>query len=184
VTYAVGGESEADIANAVLAKDDAAEINFFAEIRRLQILRGQTPNVVVWMNEGHNQRNETIASVGRRAITDPDSPLALLDNFEAIQRHYDALWQAQGWDVQELTYIIVVDHPVSDPDDDKLIAYRAILQSYEARLARTSVFNWLDVLSFAEMDANGSFADGLHLVNDLDAGYDFLAQRFVAALIS
>ncbi|MFT6425329.1 MAG: hypothetical protein ACJAX2_002539 [Celeribacter sp.] len=130
MTYAVGGESEADIANAVLAKDDAAEINFFAEIRRLQILRGQTPNVVVWMNEGHNQRNETIASVGRRAITDPDSPLALLDNFEAIQRHYDALWQAQGWDVQELTYIIVVDHPVSDPDDDKLIAYRAILQSY------------------------------------------------------
>jgi hypothetical protein len=34
------------------------------------------------------------------------------------------------------------------------------------------------------MVANGSFADGLHLVNDLDAGYDFLAQRFVGHLTS
>ncbi|MDF2140868.1 hypothetical protein [Paenirhodobacter sp. CAU 1674] len=181
--FTAGGYSLYYIVTSVLAKDDNAEINYFAELRRLQIARGQTPNIVIGCNEGHNQRNETLQpSLGRRAITDSDGPLALLDNFEALQRHIDDLWRSQGWDVREVTYLFWVDHPPQGGDDAEMTGYRQIMTTLGAALPRTSVVDSAALVSEAELSSTSSYIDGLHLVNTLGAGYDLLAQRFVASL--
>ncbi|MDF2141258.1 hypothetical protein [Paenirhodobacter sp. CAU 1674] len=184
VAFAAGGYSMYDIATSVLAKDDNREINFFAELRRLHIARGMPPNIVIFCNEGHNQRAETSQpSLGRRAITDADGPLALLDNYEAVQRHYDALWISQGWDVRELTYVMWVDHPPEGGDDAEMTAYRRIMTTAGACLPRTSVVDSGLLATAEELTSTGSYADGIHLVNTVGAGYDLLAQRFVAAMV-
>lgn len=177
VAYSVGGASLRAQVDGITAKDDTQEVNFFTELRRLQLARGQDPNIVIMVNEGHNQRNEGGTSLGPGAYTDGDSPEAFLDNLVALQTHYEDLWRAQGWSVRELTYVVFVDHPISDPDDDELVSYRAIMET--SSLARTSFFDWTDVTSYTELFQTGSFKDVLHLSSDEGKGYDILASGFV-----
>ncbi|WP_132921300.1 hypothetical protein [Sodalis ligni] len=70
---------------------------YFGEIRRLQIIRGQMPIVVFYIKSGLNDINETLTpSFGYRASNDPISPTAFIDNFEAMVKRFEDIWQKNG----------------------------------------------------------------------------------------
>lgn len=57
--YGAGGQSLYDMAAWIMAEPDARLANWFAEVRRLQLSRGLSPIIVVYINSGLNDRNET-----------------------------------------------------------------------------------------------------------------------------
>lgn len=178
--YGAGGQSLYDMAAQLNAYSNLALTNFFTEVRRLQLAKSQNPIVVVYINSGLNDRNETSSpSLGWRASTDPDSPTAYIDNLEAIMKRIEGVWTASGWNLSELFFLVVPSHPVSSPDDTELVSYRAAAYTAAGR-QRASFADFTDYTSYTSMLASGFYASGGADTSHLtDAGYDALAQIVV-----
>ena len=183
--YGRGGQSLWDMATTLQTEfTDDTLTNFFNEARRLQLDKNQKPIVVIYLNSGLNDRNETsVPSLGWRASTVGDSPTAYLDNLEAIAKRISDIWQINKWDERELFFWINPSHPVSTPDDAELKSYRKAAYTFAGSRARVSVVDFENITSSTEMLSNGwyknSGADTSHLTT---AGYDALSSRLVSLI--
>lgn len=181
--YGAGGQSLYDMANYIVSAPDRVLINWFGETRRLQLIAGQKPLVVVYVNSGLNDQNETLTpSFGWRASTDASSPAAYIDNLEAIAKRISDVWQKAGWDQEELFFLVMPSHPVSNPDAAKLISYRKAAYSFAQSRQRASFIDMALVANADEMVANNWYmgvnnSDPFHLVQD---AYRILGARIVA----
>jgi hypothetical protein len=93
--YGVGGNSLYDMAAQLKAWSDVELRCFFEETRRLQLSQGQKPIVVVCVNSGLNDQNETLQpSLGWRANAAPTSALSYVDNLEALMKRVEDIWQS------------------------------------------------------------------------------------------
>jgi hypothetical protein len=182
--YSVGGAGLRDCAAQMLAYPIEQLGNYFAEVRRLQIAKGLKPVVVVYANFGLNDRNKigNDPSLGPRASTDPDSPVAYLDNLEALTARIGAVWQARGWDESELFFLVIPSHPVSLPDDAELASYREVARAFASGHPRTSVVDLSNLTNHDELLLNGWYypIDGSEPAHLTEAGYEALAARVVA----
>lgn len=171
-----GGQSTRTMAVDLQQANDNTLSYFFAEVRRLQ---GPVKTVVIAINEGLNDRNEPLASVGPGAFAAGDSPEAFVDNHIAIVNRIIYIWVLNGWDLTELWWWFVPSHRISDPDDAKLIAYRSAITGYAATLSQAYVTNLADKMTSAQMLANAWYASGgsdkSHMVQAGYEGLDFLA---------
>ena len=157
--HAVGGDSLCDFAIKMLGYSDLALKNFFEETRRLQISKKQKPIVVVYINSGVNDRNETIVSQGWRADTDADSPEAYQDNLEVIINRLKSVY-SMNWDADELYFLICPSHPISNPDDSELLEYRKKARETVFREDRSSYVNISSLVTYEYMLANGYYLSG------------------------
>ena len=143
--------------------------------------QGARKHFCIVINSGLNDRNETETSRGPLAIADGDSAAAYADNADSIIRQINALWATNGWDANELTYLLMPSHPVSDPDDAELVSYRAAAKSLAAGYSNVSFVDISELTDEAEMLAGGWYASGgtdrSHLTQ---AGYENLSVRVVA----
>ena len=155
--------------------------NYFYEIRRLQLSEGLKPIVVIYINMGLNDQNETLTpSQGWRASTDPQSATAYLDNLEAVAKRIEDVWQVNGWDEKELYWWVIPSHPTASPDSAKLRAYRKAASSFAMNKPRASFVDFENLTSYAEMlDSGWYLEDGLDVYHLNSAGYDALSQRIV-----
>jgi hypothetical protein len=161
--------------------NDATLTHYFSILRTDQAQTIKT--VVVCVNEGLNDRNETLASVGPAAIADADSYQAFVDNFVAIQNRIEALWTANGWSLDELFWIVFPSHPVSAPDDAELVSYRKAINEYLATRPRAQMVDLTTLTTATEMLANGWYqsvgADRNHLTQ---TGYEQLSTRVIGVV--
>lgn len=178
--YGAGGQSLYDMADYLLTAPTQILINWFGETRRLQLLAGQKPIVVVYVNSALNDQNETLTpSFGWRSSTTPDSATAYLDNLEAIAKRISDVWQKAGWDHEELFFLAMPSHPISNPDAAKLISYRKAAFSFAEGRQRTSFIDMTLVTDADELTANNwyfSVGDHFHLVQ---AAYTAVGARIV-----
>jgi hypothetical protein len=121
---------------------------YFGECRRLQ---GSNKTVVFCVNSGLNDRNETNTSVGPAAITDGDSAAAFVDNFVAIKERIEQIWDNKSWDPREIYWLIFPSHPVDDPDNSELLAYRKAIAQYAKLIPRAQVVDLEQLTDEAEM---------------------------------
>lgn len=173
-------QSAYDMAYYLHAASDAALTTFFAEARRLQISRGYSPIVVININTGLNDRNESIVpSLGPEKIsTSGDSAAAYIDNIRAIQRRIRAVWRLNEWAISELYWLIVPSHRIADPDDAKLIEYRESAKALLEPEGQTSVVDLGAMMTEAEASAAGWYDAGGH--EHLTAtGYAAVSQLIV-----
>jgi len=171
--YAVGGQSLYDMAAAMLAMTDARIQSYFKSVTRLQRLRGLAPMMVVYINSGFNDRNENLTpSLGPLATGSPTGPLAYIDNLEAIRLKFDAAWVACGYDLANLTYLVVPSHPISSPDDAQVITYRSIVSRYVAGQRRMSMVDLSTLSDYASMVANGWYRGPSEFIHLSQAGYE------------
>ena len=182
--YSVGGASLYDFADAFINATDESIVFSFTEIRRLQVSAGYTPKIVVYINAGLNDRNETSQpSLGPGEYTDADSAEAYVDNLQALVSRIEDVYSGAGWDISELYWLIVPSHPVSDPDDSELQAYRAASEAWAAARDRAMVFDFSDYITSAEMLSGGYYASGGADKNHLtQSGYEALGSLIAGAI--
>lgn len=179
--YGAGGQSLWDMSVQLDAYTTQQMTNFFKEVRRLQIEKGQKPIVVLYVNSGLNDLNETSTpSRGWRATTESKSPTAYIDNLEAVVKRVTDIWQANGWDERGLFVLSVPSHPTATPDNPNLQLFRKAAFSFGSGRTRTSMVDFENLTSSDEILANGWYkkggADRSHLIV---AGYEALAARIV-----
>jgi hypothetical protein len=178
-----GGQSARTAAYDLQQASDATLTHFF-DILRTDQGSGQK-TIVICVNEGLNDRNETLASVGPAAVADGDSPDAFVDNITAIADRIKAIWTLNGWDQSELFWLLMVSHPQSTPDDAELITYRTALATFGATLQRAQVIDVAAIAPHADFVANSwyasSGADTAHLANA--AAYQAVAVRILGAML-
>jgi hypothetical protein len=179
--YNTGGASLYDMAATVSAYTDKNLVNYFREVRSLQIEKGYEPIIIIYINSGLNDRNETsVPSLGSIASYDGDSDVAYYDNLEAIIARISAIFRVQGWGENELYFLLCPSHPVSDPDDSELISYRTMANKIATMRSNVSFVDLNNVTSSDEILANNWYynnnTDKAHLTQ---AGYVGIAAKIV-----
>jgi hypothetical protein len=175
----LGGASARRMALGVQSASDAQLSLFFSQVRA-----GQTAphSVLVRINTGLNDRNETLVSLGPAAITDADSAAAFTDNIVAIFARIESIWSLNGWALEELYFLISVSHPVSTPDDAELVLYREAAEALAATRPRTAATRFDRLTDSSEMLANGWYqsegGDRNHLTL---AAFEALSRREIDA---
>lgn len=181
--YGAGGQSLWDMSTQLNAYTIKQLSNYFAEVRRLQVEKGVKPIVVMYINSGLNDQNETSTpSLGWRASVDPTSPTAYMDNLEAIAKRIKDIWQINGWDERELFFLYVPSHPVSNPDAAKLKSYRKAAFAGPGSALRASVIDFENLTSYVEMMTNGWYRQGNDTSHQELVGYETLSARIVAQI--
>ncbi len=177
--YASGGMSARDMAAALLTASDGQLSLYFQHVRALQTAPRA---VLVRINTGLNDRNETLPSLGPAAVSDPDSPEAFADNIAAIIARIEAVWSLNGWAMGELYFLISVSHPVSTPDDSELVSYREAASALAGSRPRTAATRFDRLTNSAEMLASGWYQAGGADRNHLTlSAFENLARREIDA---
>jgi len=178
-----GGQSTRTVAYDLQQASDETLTHYFSILRADQVGGANgLKTICIVVNEGMNDRNETLTSVGPGAVADGDSPEAFVDNHKAIVNRINAIWDLNAWPKNELYFLFVPSHPIDDPDDAELLSYRDALEAYSFSLSRAQFVNIPRLTNEAEMLANNwyqsSGADRLHLTQP---GYEQLALRIWGA---
>ncbi len=152
--YGHGAQSACSFAISLLDADDEFLRLFFGKLRELQ---GPRKAVLVHVNSGVNDRVEQRMSVGPNPTLPGNSAAAYADNMQAIINRVRFIWQDSGWDESELFFLLACSHQVSNPDDPRLVAYRAALAPLALSNPRTAVINYARLATPQEMDEWGWF---------------------------
>jgi hypothetical protein len=177
-----GGQSARTAAVDLQQFSDATLTSYFGILRSEQLAANKV--ICITINKGLNDRNETLASVGPDAVADGDSPEAFVDNHKAIVERITGIWTLNGWPTSELYWLVFPSHPISDPDDAELLAYRSAIKTYfDTDVPNSEVINIQELTNTAEMLENSWYAgsggsDRSHLTQ---AGYEQLSRRVMAA---
>ncbi|MER9278708.1 hypothetical protein [Mesorhizobium sp. M0522] len=174
-----GGQPARTMAYDIQQASNETLTHYFAEVRRLQ---GPIKCVIIMVNSGLNDRNETQASVGPAAVADGDSPEAFVDNCTAIVQRIQAIWTLNGWSQDELHFVFMVSHPQSDPDDAELESYRSAILAYAATLSQGYAIDLAAKITSAQMLALGYYASaGTDKNHMTQAGYEGMGLLAVTA---
>lgn len=178
--HMTGGWSLYDMLLALNATDDTTIQYFFSEIRSNQAQSEK--KIVVVINSGMNDRNETVASIGPYPEADADSQEAYEDNLRGIIARLEAFWISQGWDPdEELYFLLLPSHPISEPDDAELLTYQAGAEAVAAEYANAQAFDIRSVTDNAAMVAN-SWYNGGDTIHLSQAGYEGVGSLVMSAL--
>lgn len=179
--YGRGGQSAYDFARALQLSSDETLAWIFAQVRALQ---PSPARVIVRINTGLNDRNETERSVGPLGVLPGDSAGAYADNITAILNRIESVWVGQGWELTELAFVLVPSHAFSQPEDEELLAYRAAAANIARTRARVGMVDLGLILPADQMLSRGFYQSGgtdrAHLTQ---AGFEFLAGREIDALL-
>lgn len=179
--YARGSQSARDMALGLLTASDEQLTLFFSRVRDAQ---GPGKAVLIRVNTGVNDLNETLPSLGPAQVTNPTSPEAFADNLLAIVLRLQGLWTSNGWNQSELFFLFSVSHPLSNPDLARLREYRGAAEALALTLPRTAVTRFDRLTNADEMIASGWYqsasSDRFHLTQ---AGFEALAAREIGAII-
>ncbi len=179
--YGDGGRTARDMAERLILAPDNQLLLFFGRLRALQ---GEgARRVVVRVNTGLNDRNETRVSIGPAPALPGNSGAAFADNLRAIALRLRAVWALGEWPEDELFLVFTVSHPVSDPDDALLEAYRREAARVCAEFPRCAAVNLAALTNAAEMLALGWYQSGGADRNHLTAqAFEALGARELDAL--
>lgn len=177
--YAVGGQSLWDMAEYLKTNSLRSIANYLSDVRRLQVLAGQKPILVIYINSGVNDKNETSTpSQGWRSDSDPDGATSYLDNLEAIRDRLIDAYQFNGYDKNELFFLVMPSHPIIDPDDSELASYRKAAKAFCAS-PRCSMVDLTQITSYTEISTNGWYSGGTDVNHLLVSGSNELAKRVI-----
>lgn len=169
-----GGDSLLELYNRINALTSGQLGHYFGVIRQRQLDLGQTtPNIIIRINSGLNDRNNTDDS----AETYGTRLQLIIDKFKAV-------WSDNGWSSEELSFVITPSHRVSEPDDIKLLAYRAIARTIAMTNSRTAMVDFGNLMTYAEAVAGSWYHDGTDYNHLLPAGSDALAAREIDAILT
>lgn len=179
--YGLGGASARRMAQGMLAATDEQLSLYFSLVRAQQ---DGPRSVLIRINTGLNDRNETLPSLGPAGVEDGDSPEALVDNLRAIMNRIKGIWASNNWPEEEVYFLLSTSHPVSQPDDAELVQYREAVSSLALSLPRCAATRFDRLTSADEMLSNGWYQSGGFDRNHLtQPGFETLSTRELRAML-
>lgn len=164
-SWGYGGQSTLDFyQNAYTGISSRARQTLFE-----RIVDGGSGKLLVMIMEGFNDRNETDPSLG--GTVDGDSPQAFVDNVVGLIDEVRADWADAVFNPDDPSFLTFSMYAVAEGNDE-LIDYADALMALAG--SRTDVsFMALRTgqPTFAQADALGYYADGLHLSRDSELFY-------------
>ncbi|MEC9372689.1 MAG: dockerin type I domain-containing protein, partial [Planctomycetota bacterium] len=161
----------------ILASDDYLS-QFFAQVRWLQ---GEQKHVLVRINSGLNDRNDSTPSVGPNAGYASNTRQGYADNLQAIINRIREVWALNEWPEEELFFLLTPSHAIYLPDDPMLINYRDAAAAVAAENDRTGFVN-LNVLADATVMSVNGWWDITGRVHLKQSGYEGLSELEIDAL--
>jgi lysophospholipase L1-like esterase len=177
--YGLGGASARDMAATLVGAPTEQLSLFFSRVRAPL---GPNPKVVVRINSGVNDRSEWMPSVASNLLPG-NSPAAFRDNLDAIMTRIRNVWAINNWDASELSFLLTVSHPLSEPDDIYLSYYRPEIQRLADRLEDVTVVDLSRLANANEIARRGWYntpEDHYHLNV---GGHQGIAERELIALV-
>jgi hypothetical protein len=173
--YSISGSSARDCAETFQNVDyttDNSLRHFFETIRKRQ---GEHDSVVISIQFGMNDQNETETSVGPGEYTDGSSKEAYKDNMYALMTRIEDFWEYMGWDRSELYFLLFPSHTTSEDGDDDLIGYR------EAAFELCSSFTNCCALNLRKLvpyDVTSTYyAEGVDTYHLSEEGYEYFSEE-------
>jgi lysophospholipase L1-like esterase len=163
----LGGQGLRGFANGLANQTDEYYQTMLAELHRID----GGPFVFI-INSGLNDRNDTNNSVGNNP-TDSSTPEGYVDNLDACIRKISEQCDAIG--KTDYGFLVMPSHPISNPDDAKLVSYRQAAKNYAADKTKVSVVDLNELIGFDEMDANGWYASAGDRAHLSPSGYKGVA---------
>ncbi|MCC6676652.1 MAG: FG-GAP repeat protein [Phycisphaerales bacterium] len=180
--WAVGGRSARDAAVFYSLTPLPSLANFYGQVRRLQ---GPDKKVVIYIEEGGNDRGDTRPSIRARGIS--RTPEGYRDNMEFIKERIEAVWTASGWPLSELYFVMLGYHVLSDDpsklDEEPLIALRQTTRDLAAEWPRSTCIDLSAMMTEAEARAMDWYTDEVH-AHLTAQGYGELSRRIINSLMS
>lgn len=183
--HAVGGKSLYDMAKSFLTANDETIWLQLNEARRLQESKGQEPIVVMVVSSGVNDLNETIfPSLGPNPGNVPNSADAYVDNLAAFIDRVEVVWNAK-FSSGKIYWLIVPSHPVSVPDDEKLLNYRAATKNYVSTKTNVAMIDLDDLIGGQPFIDNSFYlANGTDTAHLTKTAYEFISTEIVKSITS
>ena len=178
--YAVGGRSARFMAATLNGASNEMLTAYFADVRRT------TPEgrrILVRMNQGLNDRNETEPSVGT-GILPGNSPAAFADNIEFSMDRIREIWTINGWPQDELVFVVSIAFAVSTPQQQILIDYRNAAIGLRAEHPDLTVVDLSRRISNAQMESQFLYATSIDRNHLANSGYNVLSGIEVDALLT
>jgi hypothetical protein len=137
----------------------------------------QSRGVLVRINTGLNDRNETLPSVDA-GILPGNSEAAFEDNLRAIIARVRQAWDAAALPPEQLYFLLTVSHPVATPDEQLLTQYRDAADRIASGTPSVASIRMDRLTTAGEMLASGWYQSGGTDRNHLtQAAYEVLASR-------
>ncbi|MCC6675751.1 MAG: VCBS repeat-containing protein [Phycisphaerales bacterium] len=181
--WAEGGKSARDAASFITAVPISSLTHFFAEARRLQ---GPDKKVIIYFNEGGNDRIDTRPSIHDVAVS--WQPAGFRDNMSAVRNRIIEVWNANGWPQEELYFLMLGYHVLSDDPqsglvEDRLIELRRVCRELAAEWPRSTCVDMSAFMTEAEALSKGWYTDSLH-AHLRSQGYAELGRRIADAVFT
>lgn len=181
--WAVGGKSARDAAQFIRSVPLSSLTHYFAEARRLQ---GPDKKIVIFMNEGGNDRLDWRQSYHGTALS--WQPAGFRDNMTTVRDRILEVWDANGWPREELYFLLLGYHVLSDDPSGGLlegtvIELRRVCRELAAEWPRSTCIDMSAFMTEAEAISKNWYTDSLH-AHLRGPGYAELGKRIVAAMFS
>lgn len=174
--YWTGGAGARLCAVNLQSASDAHLIGYFGFIRDLQ---PADKKILIRIAFGGNDRSDPEPSVGPLGGLASNSAKGVEDNHLAIINRIKEIWQTAGWDVEELTFLLVGNHqkPVEPPG----FGFRGVISDLAKEERRVGFVNLGALSDPLEMTQNEWYYEsGAHLTVE---GYKAITFREIAALL-
>ena len=168
-----GGKSARVLAEDLNELNDNSLSYYFSQIRENQ---GATKTIVIVINSGLNDINETEASLGPLKILDGSSADAFSDNHLAIINKIKEIWEINSWPSNELYWLLIPSHPVSISDTE-LLDYRNKLEELSENIENCEVINLEKLYNHEEMLAKNYYASEIDFNNLSEEGYKGISKE-------
>ena len=168
-----GGKSARVLAQDLIELNDNSLTYYFSQIRENQ---GATKTIVILINSGLNDINETEASLGPLQIADGSSSDAFSDNHLAMINRIKKIWEINRWPSNELYWLLIPSHPVS-MSDTKLRDYRHKLQELSEHIENCEVINLEKLFNYEQMLAKNFYASEIDFNHLSEEGYDTISKE-------
>ncbi len=176
--YGVGGHSLLEMLNFVRKKGEDAVAGYFDFIRGS--LNGDKSCAVI-INSGLNDRNRKITSIGPEKKHMANTGPGYKDNLKGLAMFLEKCWIKAGGTKDTIHFIFIPSHPISTPDDVKLVAYRKAALELAKEMDNASAIMLPELVSQATMKSNGYYdkRGNAHLTRK---GYTTLSEAVVKAM--
>lgn len=169
-----GGQPTRVLANNIINASDEFYTFYFGAIRDEQLTTNNNVDVVFTINSGLNDRADSTMSVGPSPAVSSTKE-GYKDNIQAIINKIKSVWISNGWSTNELHFMIIPSHPISDPDDTDLQLYRIGATEIVNLNDNTFFVNIASLTDFDTLTANGWY-DGAGPSHLAESGYEGVAN--------
>jgi hypothetical protein len=152
--YGAGGHSLHEMLTNLRKKGDKALASYFSFVRGS--LNGDK-SCLVMINSGLNDRNRKILSSGPEKKAMANTPAGYSDNLKGLVLLLQKAWTDAGGTQDTLHIAFMPSHPISTPDDAKLVSYRIAANELAAQSAQTSCILLPEIVPQSVMQSQGYY---------------------------